>query len=286
MSAKILDGRSLSMRILKAAARESRLTKSRRGRLPRLAIICAQDGAALSYLKSKLKACTHAGVEATVHRLSPGTRVKTMGLLADIAADPSIDALVVETPYPRGLRAEDVSSAIPPSKDVEGMTPEIYGRLFLAKSWAEASQLNGPCTALALVRLAIETKLPLSGRSALVVGRSNTVGRPTAHLLSTLDLTVTLAHSRTKGLPSLCRKADVLVVAVGHPALIRADWIKRGALVLDAGVSLSRGHMVGDVAPGARRRAAFLTSGPGGVGPVTTALLILQAARLAARSRS
>ncbi len=279
MSARILDGRKLAAAILA----EARASARRRGRAPRLAIVAASGGAASSYLKAKLSACAAAGVEASVHRLSPGPRAKTLGLLADLAGDASVDALIVETPYPRGLSAADIASAVPAAKDAEGVTPEAYGLLFLAKSWNEAAGLVGPCTAVALARLALAAKVPLAGRRAVVIGRSATVGRPAAHLLSTLDLTVTLAHSRTRNLAALCREADVLVAAAGVPGMVKPSWIKRGALVLDAGVHLVRGKLVGDVAPGAEKRAGVLTPVPGGVGPVTTAVAVLQAALLAER---
>ncbi|MFI5363898.1 MAG: tetrahydrofolate dehydrogenase/cyclohydrolase catalytic domain-containing protein [Elusimicrobiota bacterium] len=279
MSARLLDGRALAASILA----EARASARRRGRAPRLAIVAASGGAAGSYLKAKLSACAAAGVEVSVHRLSPGPRAKTLGLLADLAGDASVDALIVETPYPRGLSAADVAAAIPAAKDAEGVTAEGYGRFFLAKSWGEASRLIGPCTAVALARLARAAKIPLAGKRAVVIGRSSTVGRPAAHLLSTFDLTVTLAHSRTKNLAALCREADVLVAAAGKPALVKAAWIKRGALVLDAGVHLVRGKLAGDVAAGAGKRAGVITPVPGGVGPVTTAVAVLQAALLAER---
>lgn len=276
MSARLLDGRALAAAILA----EARAAVRRRGRAPRLAIVAASGSAARSYLKAKLAACAAAGVEVSVHRLSPGPRAKTLGLLADLAGDASVDALMVETPYPRGLSAADVAAAIPPAKDVEGVTAETYGRFFLAKSWDEISGLAGPCTAVAIARLARASRLPLAGKRAVVIGRSATVGRPAAHLLSTLDLTVTLAHSRTKNLAALCREADVLVAAAGVPGMVKPPWIKRGALVLDAGVHLVRGKLVGDVVPSGR---GVVTPVPGGVGPVTTAVAVLQAALLAER---
>ncbi|NNN04371.1 MAG: bifunctional 5,10-methylenetetrahydrofolate dehydrogenase/5,10-methenyltetrahydrofolate cyclohydrolase [Elusimicrobia bacterium] len=283
MNARLLDGRALAAEILEEARILSRAARRRRGRAPRLAIVAAADASAASYLKAKLRACATAEVEAVVHRLSPGPRAKTLGLLADLAADAAVDALIVETPYPRGLSAADVADAVPPGKDAEGMSPAAYGRLFLAKNWDEASRLVVPCTALALARLALAANVPLAGRRAVVLGRSATVGRPAAHLLSTLDLTVTLAHSRSRGLPALCRQADVLVAAAGVRGLVKPSWIKRGALVLDAGVHVVGDRLVGDVAPGAERRAGRLSPVPGGVGPVTTAAAVLQAARLAAR---
>ena len=283
MSAKILDGKALSLRLLAEARRRSAAVSRRRSRAPRLAIVAAADAAAGSYLKATLKACAAAGVEVVVHRLSPGPRAKTLGLLADLASDASADALILETPYPRGVTAADAAAAVPADKDAEGVTPAAYGRLFLAKSWKETEGLVIPCTALALARLALASGAPLAGRRAVVVGRSATVGRPAAHLLSTLDMTVTLAHSRTKGLAKLCREADVLVLAAGAPGLVKASWIKRGALVLDAGVNVVRGHLVGDAAHGAASRAGKITPVPGGVGPVTTACAVLNAVLLAER---
>ena len=274
MSARLLDGRALAASIL---AEARRLT--RRGRAPRLAIVAAADGAAGSYLKATLKACAAAGVSASVHRLSPGPRAKTLGLLAELCE--GADAVLVETPYPLGLSAADVAAAVPAGKDAEGISEASYGRLFLAKTWSEASRLTAPCTALALARLAVYARVPLAGRRAVVVGRSATVGRPAAHLLSTLDMTVTLAHSRTKGLAALCREADVLVLAAGMPGLVKPSWVKRGAVVLDAGVTVVGGRLKGDAAAGVERRAGALTPVPGGVGPVTTACAVLNAARLA-----
>lgn len=281
MKAKFLNGQTLAATLLLEARRISRAVLRARGRAPRLAAIASSGEAAESYLKAKIRACARADVEIVVHRLSPGPRIKTLGLLADIATDTSVDALIVETPYPQGLCAADIASVIPPSKDAEGVTPEAYGRLFLAKTWSEASHMAAPCTAKALARLALAAKVPLTGRRALVVGRSATVGRPTAHLLTCLDMTVTLAHSRTKGLAGLCREADLLAVAAGVPGLVKPSWIKRGAVVLDAGTHIRHGRLVGDCAAGVARRARVLTPVPGGVGPVTTAVLVLQAARLA-----
>lgn len=284
MSARLLDGRALAARLLAEARTISRSVAARRGRAPRLAVVASAGGAAEAYLKAKIRACARADVEIVVHRLRAGPRTKTLGLLADIAADSSVDALIVETPYPRGLSAADVASAVPPAKDGEGVTAEAYGRLFLAATWAEASRVPAPCTAEALARLALAAKVPLAGRRALVIGRSATVGRPAAHLLTCLDMTVTLAHSRTKGLAGLCREADLLVAAAGVPGLVKPSWIKRGAVVLDAGVHFRRGRLSGDCAAGAALRAGILTPVPGGVGPVTTAVAVLQAARLAGSS--
>ncbi|MDX6768418.1 MAG: bifunctional 5,10-methylenetetrahydrofolate dehydrogenase/5,10-methenyltetrahydrofolate cyclohydrolase [Elusimicrobiota bacterium] len=281
MSAKTLDGRALAARVLAQARRDAAAARLRLGRRPRLAVVAAAGADAESYLKAKRRACEAAGVELVVHRLSPGPRHKTLGLLAELAGDASVDAVLVETPLPRGLSPADVAAVLPEAKDAEGVTPGRYGRLFLTKTWKEAESLVAPCTASALARLAAASGVPLAGKRAVVVGRSATVGRPAAHLLSTLDMTVTLAHSRTRGLAALCREADLLVAAAGVPGLIKPSWVKRGAVLLDAGIHLVRGRLVGDAAPGCAARARRATPVPGGVGPVTTAVLVLQAARLA-----
>ncbi|MBI4371875.1 MAG: bifunctional 5,10-methylenetetrahydrofolate dehydrogenase/5,10-methenyltetrahydrofolate cyclohydrolase [Elusimicrobia bacterium] len=282
MSARVLDGRALSKKITREARALSRSIKRRRGHAPCLAIVAAAHASARSYLQAKLRACAAAGVKASVRQLAAGPRARVLDRLARIAADPGVDAVLVESPYPAGLSTAEVAAVLPPGKDAEGLSPAIYGRLFLAKSWKEARGLIAPCTAAAVARLALAAKTPLAGRRAVVIGRSIVVGQPAAHLLSALDLTVTLAHHLTRGLPALCREADVLVAAAGRPGLVKPSWIKRGALVIDVGVSLAQGRLVGDVAPGAAARAAYLTPVPGGVGPVTTAVAVLQAARLAA----
>ncbi len=284
MSARLLDGRALGAEILQDARRLSRETRRRRGRAPRLALIAAVGDAAARYLKAKLRACAEAEVEAEVHAEALDG-ASAPRLLARLARDPAVDAIVVETPYPGGLSAREVSQLLPAEKDAEGVGAQAYGRLFLAKSWKEAGTLIAPCTALAIARLVVSARAPLAGRRALVVGRSATVGRPAAHLLSTLDMTVTLAHSRSLGLERLCREAEVLVAAAGVPELIPASWVRRGAVVVDAGMHSLGARLVGDVAAGAAKRAGAMTPVPGGVGPVTTAVVVLQAARLA-RARS
>jgi methylenetetrahydrofolate dehydrogenase (NADP+)/methenyltetrahydrofolate cyclohydrolase len=283
MSANILDGKPLAARIVAEARRRAAAVARRRGRAPRLAIVAAGGGAATLYLKAKLKVCADVGIDVSVHRLSPGPRAKTLGLLAELAGDSAADALIIETPYPRGVTSADAASMIPFDKDAEALTPAAYGRLFLAKTWKETSGLVLPCTAHALARLAMAAGVPLAGRHAVVIGRSATVGRPAAHLLSSLDMTVTLANSRTKGLAALCRGADLIVLAVGSPGLLKASWVKRGAIVLDAGINTVRGRVVGDAAPGVSARAGKITPVPGGVGPVTTACAALNAVILAER---
>ena len=283
MKAKVLDGTALGARLLAQARRRSAKITSKRGRPPLLAIVSSDRPSSKSYLSSKLAACAKAGVEVVIHRMSSGPRTKILGLLADIAADASADALLIETPYPRGLGLPEISNLIPVDKDAEGICPSSYGHLFLSKTWKDIQDLPVPCTARAIIHLLLATRVPLIGRRAVIIGRSATVGRPTAHLLSTLDMTVTLAHSRTKNLASLCREGDVLVLAAGVANLVKASWIKRGAVVLDVGVNSVRGRLVGDAAPNVSSRAGFLSPVPGGVGPLTTAYAVLNTVILAER---
>lgn len=260
MSAVIFDGRALASKI-KLGLRRRRL---------RLAIVRGADNEASSqYRQAKIKACRDAGMEPLV--CGPAA-------LGQMARDHRIDAIIVELPLPAGVKESAVLEALPPEKDVEGVSPANFGRLMLARRWRDVSGLPLPCTASAAIRILKAAKVAVSGRQAVVVGRSNIVGKPVAQLLSLLGATVTLCHSQTRGLASHVRRADILVAAAGRPGLIRGRWIKPGAVVIDAGVGK------GDVEfAQARRRAGLITPVPGGVGPVTTASLLANIHLLARR---
>jgi len=245
----------------------------------------AQGPAARAYRQAQLKACRAWSLEGVAQSL-PGSasRRELLDLLENLAHDEAVDAILLELPLPPGLPPSEALCALPPEKDVEGVTPVRYGRLFLAKAYSELESLNliAPPTALAIAELLRETRLPLAGKRAVVVGRSGIVGRPAAHLLTALDLTVTLCHSRTRDLEGEIRRADIVVAAIGRAGLIRGSWLKRGAVVIDAGVSEQEGRICGDVDfQEARKTAATLTPVPGGVGPVTIAMLLANAVRLA-----
>ena len=167
--------------------------------------------------------------------------------------------------------------SIPAEKDVEGVTAQSMGRLYAQKTWegVKKAEVLVPCTANAIAHLVLEAGLPVSGRHAVVVGRSTIVGRPTAHLLSTMDATVTLCHSRTRGLERHVASADILVCALGRPGFVKGSWVKPGAVVADAGITAEGGQLLGDVEAGpAAERAAWLTPVPGGVGPLTVTFLL------------
>lgn len=261
MSARLLDGAALARRI-----RES----LRRPNGPRLAIIRGTDDeASAQYRRAKLKACREAGIETVVLELDQ---------LKDAARDPKVNAIIVELPLPAGAQESAALEALPPAKDAEGVSPLNFGRLMMARSWRELKGLPLPCTAWAVVQILLDSNIPIKGQEAVVIGRSNIVGKPAAHMLSLLGATVTLCHSKTRDLAAHVRRADILVAAAGIPGLIRGEWIKPGAAVVDAASG------TGDVEfEPARQRAGFITPVPGGVGPVTTASLLSNIALLCRR---
>ncbi|HVA66434.1 MAG TPA: bifunctional 5,10-methylenetetrahydrofolate dehydrogenase/5,10-methenyltetrahydrofolate cyclohydrolase [Elusimicrobiota bacterium] len=284
MSAEILAGAALAEDIKADAARRAEALKNRLGRPACLAIVSAQaDAAAQSYLKARVSACRGAGLETQALPVGPDwNAARLRALLEGIAKNDAIDALIVDFPLPAGIDAREIREAIPASKDAEGLSPERFGRLFLAKTYAEASALIVPPTAKACAELLRRAKIPLEGRRALVVGRSPVVGRPAAHLLSLLGMTVTLAHSRTLDLEGEVGRADAVVAAAGKARLVRGKWVKKGAAVIDAGVNQDGPSLRGDVEfEAAARSASFITPVPGGVGPVTTACLLANAVLLA-----
>lgn len=278
MSATIIDGKKfaeeLRGRIAGAVA-----TMKANGVQPGLAVVLVgSDPASEVYVGSKARQTVEVGMRSFEHRL-PATVSQTEleDLVARLNADPDVDGILVQLPLPAGLDAEPVIAAIHPDKDVDGLTHTNAGRL-----------VNGavglaPCTPLGSMML-IKAVLPdLSGKHAVVVGRSNLVGKPIAQLLLAANATVTVAHSRTKDLASVCRSADVLVAAVGRPEMIRGDYIKPGAVVIDVGINRipapERGEgktrLVGDVAfSEAKDIAGAITPVPGGVGPMTIACLL------------
>jgi methylenetetrahydrofolate dehydrogenase (NADP+)/methenyltetrahydrofolate cyclohydrolase len=266
MPARLLDGRALAARV----RAEVSARVATRPRAPGLVVVLVgDDPASAVYVRSKDRAAREAGIAARTIRL-PATTTET-ALLAEISAlndDPMVDGILVQLPLPPGLRTEAVLDAIDPAKDVDGLTPTNAGLL--------ASGRTGlvPCTPKGVMRLLAET--PLAGARAVVLGRSVLVGRPAAALLTAADATVTLAHSRTRDLVALCRRADVLVAAIGRPEMVRGDWIAPGATVIDVGINrLPDGLLVGDVAfEEAASVAGAITPVPGGVGPMTIACLL------------
>jgi len=287
MSAQVLDGKAVARAIRAALETDIAAVRRARGAPPKLAIIThATEASAQAYLRSKLQAAVETGLLAEGYPCPQNAGPRELSRLIDrLAADAAIDGIIVEQPLPEGCDQAAVFSAIPVRKDVEGVNPSNYGRFFMAKTAAEiaAADAIAPCTAAAIVALLRATRIDVAGREAVVVGRSEIVGRPAAHLLSALDATVTLCHSRTADLPAHVRRADIVVTALGQAQLIKGSWIKPGAVVIDAGMNRRGAAWVGDVEfDAAAQRAAFITPVPGGVGPVTVAVVLantVQAAR-------
>ncbi|MBI4375306.1 MAG: bifunctional 5,10-methylenetetrahydrofolate dehydrogenase/5,10-methenyltetrahydrofolate cyclohydrolase [Elusimicrobia bacterium] len=289
MSARTIDGRALALKLRHALARRSRAISKAKGAPVKLALLASGDGAASAFLASKLRVCAELGIEARVWKIPASAR--TADILAQLrasGADPGVDAIALDLPLPRGVEVEPILDAIPPEKDAEGISPLNYGRLFQVRGYAEieSSVLAAPCTALAIVEMLRSVLARGAGRPAAVIGRSTIVGKPTAHLLSSLDFTVTLCHSKTKNLKEIVSRSEVVVGCAGVPGLIKGDWIRPGAAVLDAGATPVGNALRGDVEyESACRRARWITPVPGGVGPMTTAMLMANTLRLAERRR-
>lgn len=276
-----LSGRELAKAIRTAVAAEAaELTAA--GRQPRLVVVTANDdGGSAAYVRSIANAAAKAQIACDVARTTTAAGITAM--LAQLADDPEVHGIIVQAPVPAGANLADLATAIPPAKDVDGASPQSIGRL------AAGLPAFAPATAEAVLALLDHYQVELHGRHAVVVGRSVVVGKPAALLLLDRHATVTICHSRTADLAAIARQADVLVAAVGRAHLIGPDHVSPGATVIDVGTNATPdGGLAGDVHPavGAVERVA-LTPVPGGVGPVTTALLlrhVVQAAAAAART--
>ena len=280
--AKLIDGKVYAERLRGQVAEQVAELKRDHGIQPGLAVVLVgDDPASQIYVRSKGEHSLAAGMHSVTHRLPDTTEQHDlMRLIADLNADPLIHGILVQLPLPKHLDEKAVLAAISPDKDVDGLHVVNAGRL--------ASGLPGlyPCTPMGSMILLRETLGDLTGKRAVVVGRSVLVGRPIAQLLLQADCTVTIAHSRTQDLPAVCREADILVAAVGRPRMIRGDWIKPGATVIDVGINrvpfddpekaaAGRTKVVGDVHfKEASQVAGAITPVPGGVGLMTVAVLL------------
>jgi methylenetetrahydrofolate dehydrogenase (NADP+) / methenyltetrahydrofolate cyclohydrolase len=243
---------------------------------PGLAVVLVgEDPASQVYVRSKGKRTQEAGMRSIEHKLpATATEAELLALVADLNRDPGVDGILVQLPLPGQINAERVIEAIDPAKDVDGFHPINVGRL------AAGGDALVPCTPLGSLMLLRSVRPDLAGLEAVIVGRSNIVGKPMAQLLIAESCTVTVAHSKTQDLPAICRRADVLVAAVGRPEMIRGDWVKPGAIVIDVGINRVPGadgksRLVGDVHfAEAAAVASAITPVPGGVGPMTIACLL------------
>ncbi|MBE3576387.1 MAG: bifunctional methylenetetrahydrofolate dehydrogenase/methenyltetrahydrofolate cyclohydrolase FolD [Limnochordales bacterium] len=269
--ARILDGRSLARRLRRQIKTEVAAVVAAAGRPPGLAVILAgDDPASHIYVKKKEEACAEVGMRSFVRRLPAHvSREQLLATVAELNENPEVDGILVQLPLPDRKMEAEVLEAIRPEKDVDGFHPVNAGRLLAGLPGFIA------CTPAGIIELLRDAGVPLAGRCAVVVGRSNIVGKPVALLLLRENATVTVAHSRTRELAEVCRTADILVVAVGRPQLIRGDYIKPGAAVVDVGMNRTEQGLLGDVEfAEASRVAGWITPVPGGVGPMTIAMLL------------
>ena len=277
MTARIIDGKAAAADLRAKVAQAAGQFRETKGRAPGLAtVLVGEDPASAVYVRSKVKATAEAGLESFAHHL-PDTlsEAELLALVDKLNRDPAVDGILVQLPLPKQIDAQRVIEAIDPDKDVDGFHPVNAGRL--------ATGLKGlvPCTPFGCLHLLRSELGDLSGKDAVVIGRSNIVGKPMALLLLGDSATVTVAHSRTKDLPDVVRRADIVVAAVGRPEMVKGDWIKDGAVVIDVGINRvpaaeeGKTRLVGDVDfAGASERAAAITPVPGGVGPMTIAMLL------------
>jgi len=279
MSARIIDGKGFAGALRARVATEVERVVAASGRKPGLAVVLVgEDPASSVYVRSKGKATLAAGMESFEHRLSADVSQDALIALVDrLNADPAVDGILVQLPLPRHIDERAVITRIDPDKDVDGFHPVNAGRL--------ATGLEGfvPCTPLGCLMLLKDVHPHLAGLEAVVIGRSNIVGKPMGQLLLRESCTVTMTHSRTRDLFAHVRQADIVVAAVGIPGFVEASWIKPGASVIDVGINRTEAGLVGDVDPAAAEVAGAITPVPGGVGPMTIAVLMRNTLVSAAR---
>ncbi|MDO8684828.1 MAG: bifunctional methylenetetrahydrofolate dehydrogenase/methenyltetrahydrofolate cyclohydrolase FolD [Armatimonadota bacterium] len=273
MTAQILDGLQTAKTIRAELAEEVVQLKEKYGVTPSLSVVLVgEDPASVTYVSMKKKACLQVGMESTIHELpADSTQEQVKAVLTKLNEDPKIHGILVQHPVPKHLDENDILAHVDVNKDVDGISVYSLGKLLLGEANFVA------CTPLGMIVLLDRYGIPIQGKRAVVVGRSIILGKPAALLLLERHATVTICHSRTVDLADVCREADILVAAVGKAEMIKGDWIKPGAVVLDAGYNRvpGRDKDVGDVEfEAAAERASYITPVPGGVGPMTIAMLL------------
>ncbi len=280
MTARVIDGKKIAEDTRAEAAAGARVLLQEKGVVPHLAaVLVGDDPASAVYVRNKHIACEKAGFKSTLHRLpATTTQADLMTLVHALNADPDVHGILVQLPLPKGLDSTAVLDAIHPTKDVDGFHAENVGLM------SQGRPRFLPCTPAGVMRMLKVSGIETAGKHAVVIGRSDIVGKPMAMLLSAkgADATVTLCHSRTPDLPGFCREADIVVAAIGIPQFVKGDWIKPGAVVIDVGINRVGDKLVGDVdyAPAAQVASA-ITPVPGGVGPMTIAMLLANTLRSA-----
>jgi methylenetetrahydrofolate dehydrogenase (NADP+)/methenyltetrahydrofolate cyclohydrolase len=279
MTATIIDGRAVATRVRSEVASEVRARVEQGAEPPGLAtILVGDDPASAIYVANKRKACAEVGI-ADYHRPLPAgaSQEQVATLIDELGADPAVSGILLQLPVPAGLSGAELTGRIAPEKDVDGLTPISVGRL------VQGTPGLRPCTPLGIIELLDSYEVPLEGAEAVVVGRSDLVGKPVSALLLARNATVTVCHSRTRDLQGVCARADVLVAAVGIAGVIGPEFVKPGAAVIDVGINRTEEGLSGDVKfVAAAERAGLVTPVPGGVGPMTIAMLLRNTLRAAA----
>ncbi|MBI5599330.1 MAG: bifunctional methylenetetrahydrofolate dehydrogenase/methenyltetrahydrofolate cyclohydrolase FolD [Deltaproteobacteria bacterium] len=276
---RIIDGKAIARKIREELRGEvQRLGE--KGLVPGLAVVLVgDDPASAVYVRNKGKACAEAGIRSFQHTLSAKTTQKELlSLISRLNNDPSVHGILVQMPLPDHLDGHAVVEAISPEKDVDGFHPFNVGRLAIGRPTFE------PCTPAGVMRLLDTTGASLAGKDAVVVGRSNIVGKPMALMLLQKNATVTVCHSKTRNLPEKVASADIVVASIGKPGFVKGDWIKPGAIVIDVGINRTEKGLTGDVEfETASKKASWITPVPGGVGPMTIAMLLSNTVEAARR---
>ena len=292
-TAKLIDGNAIAEKVLEEVSAESQEFRESRGRSPGLAVVLVgEDPASTVYVRMKIRDCGKCGIESFSHKLPAETTTEELLTLVDtLNRDRNVDGLLVQLPLPGHIDTRTILDHISPAKDVDGFNPQNVGRLVRGDG-----EVLVPCTPSGVMRMLEEEKVEPKGKNAVVVGRSDIVGKPMAFMLLHRHATVTICHSRTRDLAGVCRTADILVAAVGRPLMIQKEWIREGTVVIDVGMnSIGREEapqmilddparvadfekknytLVGDVSPDAAQVASLITPVPGGVGPMTRAILM------------
>jgi methylenetetrahydrofolate dehydrogenase (NADP+)/methenyltetrahydrofolate cyclohydrolase len=278
VSARVIDGKAVAAAVRQEVASGVAEFQREHGRAPGLAtVLIGEDEASAVYVGSKHRACEEVGMRSIGHTLPADTSQEdAVALIERLNADPEVSGILCQLPVPDHLDGPELTNRIIPEKDIDGLTVESAGRLAIGMVGLR------PCTPLGVMRLLQEAGADLDGAEAVIIGRSNLFGKPMGRLLVEADATMTICHSHTRDLAAACRRADVLIAAVGRPKLVQGDWIKPGATVIDVGITRTADGLVGDVDfDAAMEVASAVTPVPGGVGPMTIACLLqntLQAA--------
>jgi len=271
--AKIIDGRKISNQI--KANIKTQVEKMEKK--PGLAVVLVgENPASIVYVRAKQRACKKAGIFSKKITLAKTVgQNKLLSVIKKLNNDKKIHGILVQFPLPKGLDEDKVINTIDPKKDVDVFHPQNIGRLYMQKNIKDLDNFLAPCTPKGIIKLIQSTGIKIEGKNAVVVGRSNLVGKPVSALLTAKNATVTLTHSRTKNLKEHTRRADILVAAVGRPKTIKADMVKKGAIVIDVGITRTDSGLVGDVDfEKVKNVAGHITPVPGGVGPMTIASLL------------